>query len=98
MRRVDAGVAFNGTRSLATIRGRVLNCVYLGSARKSVIALDGGTTALVRVPQDAANCTLGELGHEVEICWDVEAGIIVPPDTGAAPTRSIATSGHQAER
>jgi putative spermidine/putrescine transport system ATP-binding protein len=98
MRRLDSGVAFNGTRSLATIRGRVLNCVYLGSARKSVIALDGGTTALVRVPQDDASCTIAELGHEVEICWDVEAGIIVSPDGGAAPTRAIATTGQETEQ
>jgi putative spermidine/putrescine transport system ATP-binding protein len=97
MRRIGSDVMSNGTRSLARIRGRVLNCVYLGSARKSVIALDGGTTALVRVSQEDASGTIAELGHDVEICWDVEAGIIVSPNGGPAPTRAIATTGQKRE-
>jgi putative spermidine/putrescine transport system ATP-binding protein len=61
----------------AAVRGHLQNCVYLGAVRKNVIALDGGNTALVRVPQESAN-GVGEPGREIEISWDIEAGIVVP--------------------
>ena len=92
MRPVGASTGANGTRPTATIRGRVLNCVYLGSVRKCLIALDGGTTALVRMAQDDASGAIAEPGREVEICWDVEAGIIVAPGDDAAQTLEIASA------
>jgi putative spermidine/putrescine transport system ATP-binding protein len=64
-----------------TVRGRTQNCVYLGSVRKSVIELADGNKALVRVAADAADDAVIEPGGEVDVCWDMEAGIVVPRES-----------------
>ena len=77
IRRAGAAVPqFNGKR-VVSVRGRTQNCVYLGSVRKSVIELDGGNQALVRLAAEADSAG-AEPGSEVEVCWKVDAGIVVP--------------------
>jgi putative spermidine/putrescine transport system ATP-binding protein len=73
---------FNGAR-VVRLRGRTQNCVYLGSMRKSVIELDGGNRALVRLGVEADSAG-SEPGSEVEVCWKVDAGIVVPREEGPA--------------
>jgi len=87
IRPVDGCGRAGGSPHLATARGRVQNCVYLGSVRKNVIALEGGNTALVRVALEGASG--GEPGREVEICWDIEAGIVVPPHDRSVPVTPL---------
>jgi putative spermidine/putrescine transport system ATP-binding protein len=75
-----------------TVRGRMQTCVYLGSVRKNVIELNGGNKALVRVPAETANSIAIEPGCEVDICWEVEAGIVVPRDGEASPPAGATTA------
>ncbi len=84
IRPVGSGASNNGARPLAAVRGRIQNCVYLGSVRKNVIALEGGATALVRVAPDGGSAGTAEPGQEVEIRWDIEAGIVVSPGGGSS--------------
>ena len=83
IRRAGAAVPqFNGTQ-VVSVRGRTQNCVYLGSVRKSVIELDGGNQALVRLAAEVDSAG-AEPGSEVEVCWKVNAGIVVPREEGTA--------------
>ena len=83
IRRAGAAVPqFNGTQ-VVSVRGRTQNCVYLGSVRKSVIELDGGNQALVRLAAEVDSAGT-EPGSEVEVCWKVNAGIVVPREEGTA--------------
>jgi putative spermidine/putrescine transport system ATP-binding protein len=81
----------------AAVRGRVLNHVYLGAARKNVIELKGGNRALVRLPSERIGEPNVKPGQEVEIRWEIESGIIVPQDEAVATPSADIRRGESAK-
>ena len=75
--RVNAPGASVGAARAVTIPGRVREAIYLGSARKYVIDLEGDRRVTARVQTSDAT---GELaaGAPVEVTWDVAHGVVVP--------------------
>ena len=60
------------------LQGTVVDVVYLGSATKFSIALEGGDSAIVRQHSDTR--TENRIGDLVEITWDPEKSVLLPSD------------------
>lgn len=81
--------------AIASLYGRLKNTVYLGTSRKHVVEMPGGVTALARTHTGDRQGSALQEDSEVELFWDISAGIVLPV-TGAIsrsePVASTTTS------
>jgi putative spermidine/putrescine transport system ATP-binding protein len=67
-----------------TLRGRILEVIYLGPSRKFMVQTEDDQTVMVRLQEERQR--FDPTGREVVVGWPVEDGVVVPADDVSAST------------